>query len=108
MTSSSAGNDADASQLTTLRELLATGKPVRMRKAIEELVRIPDDGTALALAAQSVRTAGINSWMMLGLWPKAADPDSFCATLLAPALVRENPRYPASARPARRDPGLCQ
>ena len=61
-----------------------------MRKAIEELVRIPDDGTALALAAQSVSAAGINSWMMLGPWPKAADPDSFCATLLAPAPVRDN------------------
>lgn len=46
------GNDP---RLAVLRELLATGKPAKVRKAVEELVLIPDDGTALALAAQTVR-----------------------------------------------------
>lgn len=89
MIPSNAGNDPDASRVATLRELLATGKPVKMRKAIGELVLIPDDGTALALAARSESEAEVSSETLLRLWPRAADPDGFCAALLAPALVRE-------------------
>ncbi|WTP62747.1 hypothetical protein OHU07_41175 [Streptomyces phaeochromogenes] len=89
MISSNAGNDPDASRMATLRELLATGKPVKMRRAIGELVLIPDDGTALALAARSESEVEVSSETLLRLWPRAADPDGFCAALLAPALVRE-------------------
>ncbi len=67
--------------------VLATGKPVKIRKAIGERVLIPDDGTALALAVQFKRAAEYSSETLLRLWPKAADPDGFCATHLAPAFA---------------------
>ncbi|GDY49956.1 hypothetical protein SVIO_005790 [Streptomyces violaceusniger] len=77
-------------RLGELRELLATGRPVKIRKAIGELVLIRDDGTALDLAARFERAAEYSSETLLRLWPKAADPDGFCAALLVPAFAREN------------------
>lgn len=82
----SPGNDP---RLAVLRELLATGKLTKVGKAVEELVLIPDDGTALALAAQAGSAAELSSESLVRLWSRAADPDGFCAVLLAPALVRE-------------------
>ncbi|MFG2777313.1 leucine-rich repeat domain-containing protein [Streptomyces prunicolor] len=90
MNSSDVGSSADPSRLAGLRELLETGKPVRIRKAIGELILIRDDGSALALAARYIGTAGWSAEALIRLWPKVADPDGFCAALLAPTLVREN------------------
>jgi len=90
MNSSDVGSGADPSQLAGLRELLETGKPVRIRKAIGELILIRDDGSALALAARYIGAAGLSAEALIRLWPKVADPDGFCAALLAPTLVREN------------------
>ncbi|WP_019061104.1 hypothetical protein [Streptomyces prunicolor] len=79
MNSSDVGSGADPSQLAVLRELLETGKPVRIRKAIGELVLIRDDGSALALAARYIGTAGWSAEALIRMWPKVADPDGFCA-----------------------------
>ncbi|MFG2525788.1 hypothetical protein [Streptomyces sp. NPDC048527] len=63
MTSDNVGSSADVSPL---HELLATGKPVKIRKAIGELDLISDDGTALALAARFERAAEFSSEALLG------------------------------------------
>ncbi|MFG2525776.1 hypothetical protein [Streptomyces sp. NPDC048527] len=55
-----------------------------------ELVEIPDDGTALAVAARFADSAAFSSHALLRMWQQASDPDGFSAALLAPALAREN------------------
>ncbi|MEU9366116.1 leucine-rich repeat domain-containing protein [Streptomyces avermitilis] len=72
-----------------MRGLVGTASPARARKAIRELVPLSDGGEALELAVRFARTADYSSDMLLRLWPLAADPDGFCAALLAPAFTRE-------------------
>ncbi|WOX07370.1 hypothetical protein [Streptomyces sp. N50] len=87
MTANNDGNDdsgAGVSRLDGLRELLATGKPVKVRRAMGELVAIPDDGTALAVAARFAETAALSSEVLLKLWPQSSDPDGFCAACSPP------------------------
>ncbi|WP_369394434.1 hypothetical protein AB5J72_48075 [Streptomyces sp. CG1] len=88
MTSS---NDDVAAQLAGLRELLDIASPVQARKALRELVVISDDGEALELelAARFGRIVNCSSEQLIRLWAQAADPDGFCAALLAPAFTRE-------------------
>ncbi|MEU3143477.1 MULTISPECIES: hypothetical protein [unclassified Streptomyces] len=80
-----------ASRLDRYRALLDQGNasPTRARKAVRDLLLLPEGGEALELAARFARTAEYGSQALLRLWPAAADPDGFCAHLLAPALTRE-------------------
>ncbi|MFE5027917.1 leucine-rich repeat domain-containing protein [Streptomyces sp. NPDC056656] len=90
MTGNNVGSGVNASRLDELREMLATGKPAKVRQAMGELVEIPDDGTALAVAARFADAAAFSSRALLRMWQQASDPDGFGAALLAPALAREN------------------
>ncbi|WP_328502938.1 hypothetical protein OG828_30670 [Streptomyces sp. NBC_00457] len=83
------GKGNTAGRLDELRAGVETATPVQARKAVRELVLVADDGEALELAVRYAPTADLSSELLLRLWEGAADPDAFCAALLAPAFRRE-------------------
>ncbi|MFD3521707.1 leucine-rich repeat domain-containing protein [Streptomyces sp. NPDC058653] len=95
-TSRIAGPSEGAAELEALRDLLATVKAPRARKAVRELLVRPagappvDPAQAMALAARFAAVGEPTTDALLKLWPKVADPDGFAELLLLPAYVREN------------------
>ncbi|RPK86075.1 Internalin-A precursor [Streptomyces sp. ADI97-07] len=69
--------------------LLKGTSPSRALEAVGELIILSDTSEALPLAAELAETAELSHGELKVLWPTAADPDGYCAMLLAPALVRE-------------------
>ncbi|CAL9669714.1 hypothetical protein SUDANB145_07348 (plasmid) [Streptomyces sp. enrichment culture] len=53
---------------------------------VRELIAVLDSGEALTQAAELATAACLPHELLLHLWPSAADPDGFCAALLAPAM----------------------
>ncbi|MFC8826301.1 leucine-rich repeat domain-containing protein [Streptomyces sp. NPDC057137] len=83
-------------ELDSLRELLATVKAPRARKAVRDLLvrgagaPAVDPAQALALAARFAAVGEPSTDLLLKMWPKVADPDGFAEQLLVPAYAREN------------------
>ena len=85
-----ANDDGAASRFGELRALVEDEcTEDQAGKAIRELVTIADGGAALDLAVRFQQTAKYPSELLRRLWKSAADPDAFCAALLAPAFSAE-------------------